>query len=74
MAIDSAEKRQNLMGVGRPWMRAVFPIATPDAEWRVSVGNAFGGNGIAAPGGVVVELLSIRHVRNFNRDLSGGFR
>lgn len=53
MAIDSAEKRQNVTGVGRPYMRSQFPIATPDQEWRVSVGLSYGGNTIAAPASAV---------------------
>ena len=49
MAIDSKEKRAAVLGVARPWMRDKFPVATPDQEWRVSSGNAYGGNTIAAP-------------------------
>ena len=49
MALDTAEKRQNLAGVGRPYMRSQFPIATPDEQWRVGIGNAYGGNDISPP-------------------------
>jgi hypothetical protein len=52
MAIDSKEKRQAVLGVGRPWIRNKFPVATPDEEWRISSGNAYGGNALSA-GGVV---------------------
>jgi len=48
MALDDPEKRKAVMGVGRPWMRVVEPVATPDEEWRISVGNAYGGNPLAA--------------------------
>ena len=51
MAIDSKEKRVAVLGVARPWMRDVFPVATPDEEWRISVGNAYGGNALSPPAG-----------------------
>ena len=47
MALDSKEKRVAVLGVARPWMRDVFPVATPDEEWRISVGNAYGGNALS---------------------------
>ena len=46
MAIDSKEKRAAVLGVARPWMRDKFPVATPDEEWRISSGNAYGGNAL----------------------------
>lgn len=48
MALDDKEKRAAVLGVGRPWIRDKFPIATPDEEWRISSGNAYGGNALAA--------------------------
>ncbi len=51
MAIDSKEKRAAVLGVGRPWMRDKFPVATPDEEWRISSGNAYGGNALSPPTG-----------------------
>jgi len=51
MAIDTAEKRYAVMGVGRPYMRVVFPIATSDEQWRMSVGNAYGGNALSPGAG-----------------------
>ena len=48
MAIDSKEKRAAVLGVGRPWVRDKFPVATPDQEWRISSGNAYGGNALSA--------------------------
>ena len=44
MAIDSKEKRANVLGVGRPWMRNKFPVATPDEQWRAASANSYGGN------------------------------
>lgn len=57
MAIDTVEKRYAVMGVGRPYMRVVFPIATPDEEWRISVGNAYGGNALSAGAGPAVAVF-----------------
>lgn len=48
MSIDSKEKRAAVIGVGRPWMRDKFPVATPDEEWRISSGLAYGGNALSA--------------------------
>ena len=53
MALDSKEKRAAVFGVGRPWWRDKFPVATPDEEWRMSSGNAYGGNALSPPTGVV---------------------
>ena len=49
MALDSKEKRAGVFGVARPWMRDLLPIATPDEEWRMNVGNAYGGNALSPP-------------------------
>ena len=46
MAIDDKEKRASVIGVGRPWMRDKFPVATPDEEWRMSSGLTYGGNAL----------------------------
>ncbi len=51
MAIDSAEKRQSVPGVGRPWMRSQFPVATPDEQWRAGVANSYGGNALTPTAG-----------------------
>ncbi len=48
MALDSQQKRMSAAGVGRPSMRAVFPVATPTEAWRVSIGLNFSGNAIGA--------------------------
>jgi len=47
MAIDNKEKRAAVLGVARPWMRDKFPRAASDEEWRISSGNAYGGNALA---------------------------
>lgn len=52
MALDTKEKRAAVIGVGRPWMRDKFPVVTPDEEWRISSGNAYGGNALSPPTGV----------------------
>jgi len=57
MAIDSKEKRAAVLGVGRPWMRDKFPIATPDEEWRISSGNAYGGNTLSPLGASTVPIM-----------------
>ena len=49
MAIDTAEKRQNIVGIGRPYLRTHFSIATPDAEWRAATGLTYGGNTLSGP-------------------------
>lgn len=40
-ALDSQQKRMAAAGIARPWMRAVFPVATPTEAWRISVGLAY---------------------------------
>ncbi len=50
MAIDTREKRAAATGVGRPWLRDKVPVATPDEEWRIASGNAWGGNALSAGG------------------------
>jgi len=58
MALDTQEKRMAAFGVGRPWMRTKLPGAN-DEEWRISSGNAYGGNALspAAAGGVTVTVI-----------------
>lgn len=58
MPIDTKEKRAAVFGVGRPWMRDKFPVATPDDEWRISSGNAYGGNALTATGLVSITFES----------------
>ena len=59
MAIDTKEKRAAVLGVARPWMRDKFPVATPDEEWRMSSGNAYGGNALSpVVGGRIMSSLA----------------
>ena len=49
MALDTQEKRMNVAGVGRVWMRSKFPTVDKDEQWRVASGLGYGGNDIAEP-------------------------
>lgn len=69
MAIDSKEKRAGVIGVGRPYMRDKFPVATPDEQWRMSSGLTYGGNALSPPTGVNIPTL-VRAVANVV--ISGG--
>ena len=60
MPLDSQEKRMAAAGVARPYMRATFPVATPDEEWRISVGLAYGGNALTLTA-TTGQLLQIPH-------------
>ena len=62
MALDSLEKRRNVPGVGRPWMRMTHPVATPDEQWRMSVGLTYGGNALTPATDVKVQPLFIANV------------
>ena len=65
MALDTREKRQAVKGVGRPWLRGPLPIATPDVEWRATVGNTYGANGFEAPvGGSSVPVFVHHYTKN----------
>ena len=46
MAFDSKQKRQNVLGVARPWVRSHF--AGENSEfWRASAGNIYAGNALS---------------------------
>jgi len=47
LALDTKEKRQAVLSVGKIWNRNTFPVATPDEQWRMSVGNVYGGNALS---------------------------
>ena len=49
MAIDTQQKRMSVAGVGRPFMRAVFPVDSPTVEWRMSSGLVYAGNAVVTP-------------------------
>ena len=66
MALNTQQKRMSAAGVGRPWMRAVFPVASPTAAWRQNVGLVYAGNALSAivrvddrtaTGRVIITLL-----------------
>jgi len=60
MALDTQEKRMSASGAGRPFMRGHFPIATPDEEWRITSGIAYGGNALTPGTGTAVLSLAGR--------------
>ncbi len=55
MALDTKEKRASVIGVGRPWMRDKFPIATPDEQWRATSGLTYGGNALTPGAGRIMS-------------------
>ncbi len=57
MAIDTREKRENVPGIGRPWMRA-HHTETIDEQWRISVGLAYGGNALTPGVGRIMSSLA----------------
>lgn len=67
MAIDTAEKRQNISGCGRPYMRSHFPVATPDEEWRIFSGNAYGGNTLSVSAFLFDYFFSNRSSHKWTR-------
>ena len=45
MPFDSQQSRQSVVGVGRPWLRSVRPVASPTSKgWRRNVGLSYSGN------------------------------
>lgn len=54
MALDTREKRENVPGVGRPWLRA-HHTETIDEQWRIGVGLAYGGNALSAAANDAIE-------------------
>lgn len=47
MALDTREKRQNVAGVGRPWMRHPLPVGATDEQSRIASGLGYGGNALS---------------------------
>ena len=72
MAIDDRTKRASVPGVGRPAMRGKFP-GTINEGWRHGTGLSYAGT-VLSPVAAAGQLLSIRHIKNFNRELKGGMR
>ena len=58
MAINTQQRRMSAVGAGRPWMRGVFPVATPTAAWRQNVGLSYAGVTLAAAA-VAADLRTI---------------
>lgn len=58
MALDSKEKRQSVLSIGRVWQRNTFPIATPDEQWRMSAGNCYGGNALTPGAGRIMSSIA----------------
>lgn len=50
MAIDTAQKRVSVTGVGRPWLRGIVPTASKNEPWRHTVGNSYAGFNLEDPG------------------------
>ena len=76
MAIDTKFKRMNMLSYANPlaWHHHFEVDGAVDADDRAHLLHLYGGNALSAPGGVTGQLLSIRHIKNFNRELSGGMR
>lgn len=55
-------------GAGRVFMRAQFPIATPDEQWRIGAGIAYAGNALSPPAAGTNRLLLLNPP-----GLDGGF-
>ena len=66
MAIDTKEKRANVLGVGRPWMRDKFPVASPDEQWRIASGNAYGGNALSPTEGLSIPVAMHHYTKNIS--------
>jgi hypothetical protein len=59
MAIDTREKRQNAVGVARSYMRHPLPVGATDQQSRIARGHGYGGNEIAAPAALTIDLIYI---------------
>ena len=66
MAIDTKEKRMAASGVGRPYLRGKLPVASPDEEWRIASGNAYGGNALSPTGGLSIPVAMHHYTKNIN--------
>ncbi len=62
MALDTREKRANVLSVGRPWMRDKFPLEgadTIDEQWRAASANSGGPNALTPTvGGRIMSSLA----------------
>lgn len=68
-ALDSQQKRMAAAGIARPWMRAVFPVATPTEAWRISVGLAYP-NALSPPvGGIGIPIAMYHYMHNIGSNV-----
>ncbi len=63
MALDTQQKRMSAASTMRPWIRAQFPSSPVTEIWRVSIGNAYGGNTFQQPptSGAIVSGGLVQH-------------
>lgn len=71
--INTQEKRMCAAGVGRPFMRATFSVATPTQSWRISVGQAYCGNSLAAAAEVLLADSGFYAITGITANLIGDF-
>ncbi len=59
MAIDTLEKRHAVASVGLPWLTNTLPGTSNDEQYRMSVGNVYGGNALSpvVSGGVTSTVI-----------------
>jgi len=76
MSIDSKAKRMSMLSFASPlaWGHHFEVDGAVDADDRAHLLHIFGGNALNNPAAASGQLLSIRHVRNFNIGTSGAFR
>jgi len=57
--LDSKEKRQAVASLGLPFLRNTFPNVAKNEQWRMSVGNVYGGNplNIVVPPNIVITAV-----------------
>ncbi len=61
------QERMCVVGVGRPWLRTTFPVATPTEAWRMDIGLAYCGNPLNPIG---VTLISFHQRSNIRQLLT----
>jgi hypothetical protein len=60
VAIDSAEKRKSVAGIGQWWFPSVFPNASLNQEWRQAVGHGYSGILAQGPAGDARNFVPVR--------------
>lgn len=71
MAIDTAEKRFSMMGLGKPHIKLMVPTGSVDAPQRSTMLDLYSGIALAAPSGFVI-FPRPRGVRGGMLNKSGG--